>query len=710
MSIANDRRYIRGQRCPICGGADSDARGAGRRCWGFLADDGLYAHCSREELAGPLTRSPSNTYGHRLAGSCACGNAHATPIAERAPRAVDIGEVVAEYNYHDESGVLLYQVQRHAPKTFRQRRPDGSGGWINKLDPPGGTKTRRVLYRLDRVIESDGIIWIVEGEKDVHAMELLGFVATCGPMGAGKFHMVVDCAKKHLKGRDVVVIADDDSGSKEPTKGIDHAKDVVKRLTGIASTIRLIEKTPRGHDAASWIEQGGTAEEFLAAIPPLPPPGPALQLGDPGGSYGLAVDFIARCATHPDGPTIRRWRGGWYTWMPDAGSYREITDERLETRIRDGLGLAEPKEVADVRKMAISVPSVAIDDVELGGWTTGAGSDDVVACPNGVLELATQRLTPVTPRMFTTAALGAAWDPTAARPAAWLAFLAQAFPGDQESIDVLQEWFGYHLIPDTRQQKIMFLVGLRRCGKGTIVRILNALIGEDNAATPTLDHLGTNFGLQPLIGKTAAIIGDARIDERTNMAALVSRLLGISGRDKQTIDRKRATAWTGYLSTRFTIACNSMPKFRDTSDALMGRILLLWFPVSFYGREDIHLERRLRGELPGILRWAIEGWQRLQQRGHFVQPASSAAMIDDMTDLANPVRGWLSDRCAIEPDGLIPCGVAYKDFVEWAEAGRVKPIPSRREFGIDLKATGVATRVSWRGTETHAYRGIKLEL
>lgn len=319
MSVANDRRYIRGQRCPICGGADNDARGAGKRCWGFLSDDGDWAHCSREEMAGTLDKSPSNTYGHRLAGSCACGNAHAKPIEERAPRAVDIGPVVAEYNYHDESGVLLYQVRRHEPKAFRQRRPDGSGGWIGKLDPPGGTKTRRVLYRLDRVMEADPdtIIWIVEGEKDVHAMELIGLTATCGPMGAGKFHMVVDCAKKHLRGRHVVVIADDDTGSKEPTKGIDHARDVAKRLKDVAATVRVIEKPARGHDAASWIEAGGTPDEFLAAVPaiePAKPPSPDEFVYE----HGKPIDSQAniKLALRKLGVTIRY----------DAFGDREVID------------------------------------------------------------------------------------------------------------------------------------------------------------------------------------------------------------------------------------------------------------------------------------------------------------------------------------------------------------------------------------------------
>jgi hypothetical protein len=61
----------------------------------------------------------------------------------------------------DEDGVLLYQVCRFEPKTFRQRRPDGNGGWKWNLNG-----TRRVLYRLREVLEAP-IVFVVEGEKDV---------------------------------------------------------------------------------------------------------------------------------------------------------------------------------------------------------------------------------------------------------------------------------------------------------------------------------------------------------------------------------------------------------------------------------------------------------------------------------------------------------------------------------------------------------------
>ena len=74
-------------------------------------------------------------------------------------------KIVASYDYTDEFGTLLFQVVRLAPKTFRQRRPDGKGGWIWNLE--GVT---RVLYRLPDLMEALALerrVFVVEGEKDV---------------------------------------------------------------------------------------------------------------------------------------------------------------------------------------------------------------------------------------------------------------------------------------------------------------------------------------------------------------------------------------------------------------------------------------------------------------------------------------------------------------------------------------------------------------
>ena len=113
--------------------------------------------------------------------------------------------VIAEYTYTDEHGTVLFVAERLMPKGFRQKRPDGKGGWDYKLG-----NTRRVIYRLPEVIEAvknGRTIYITEGEKDVHAVEATGNVATCNPMGAGKWR---DEYALTFKGADVIVIADAD--------------------------------------------------------------------------------------------------------------------------------------------------------------------------------------------------------------------------------------------------------------------------------------------------------------------------------------------------------------------------------------------------------------------------------------------------------------------------------------------------------------------
>jgi len=85
--------------------------------------------------------------------------------------------IVATYDYTDEHGKLLYQVLRLEPKSFRQRRPDGCGGWIWKKGP------HQVLYRLPEVLEAP-IVFVTEGEKDVETLRDNGFCATTNAGGA----------------------------------------------------------------------------------------------------------------------------------------------------------------------------------------------------------------------------------------------------------------------------------------------------------------------------------------------------------------------------------------------------------------------------------------------------------------------------------------------------------------------------------------------
>jgi len=161
--------------------------------------------------------------------------------------------IIAEYDYVDEDGVVLFQVLRFAPKDFRQRRPDGKAGWIWNLNG-----TRRVLYHLPQLragINACKRVFCVEGEKDVHALEALGRVATTNPGGAQKWRPEYSDS---LRGADVVIIADKD----EP--GFAHARQVARALEGIAAKVVTVTAIA-GKDVSDHLAAGHT----LAELEPL---------------------------------------------------------------------------------------------------------------------------------------------------------------------------------------------------------------------------------------------------------------------------------------------------------------------------------------------------------------------------------------------------------------------------------------------------------
>lgn len=325
-------------------------------------------------------------------------------------------------------------------------------------------------------------------------------------------------------------------------------------------------------------------------------------------------------------------------------------------------------------------------------------------------------LLPATPYFFSQTVLPFEFDPAAPPPTAWLAFLKSIWPNDPENIACLQEWFGYLLTPDTRQQKILFMVGPRRSGKGTIIRVLQSLLGELNFASPTLGSLAGQFGLAPLVGKSVAVVSDARLSGRTDTAVIIERLLSISGEDVQDIDRKHKTAFSTKLPTRFVILSNEIPRLKDSSCALPGRLIILQFMESWYGREDSGLTNRLLEELPGVLLWAIEGWKRLKARGRLQQPASGSDLIEDMEDLSSPIGAFLRDCCVVGKGESVESAELFSAWKSWCDDQGRKEYGTMETFGRDLRAVSpLISRTRRRiqsetsSKRTYLYKGARLK-
>lgn len=212
---------------------------------------GLVAQCPAHDDNRPsLSVQPGTTRDavvHCHAGCSADAVMEAMDLkwTDLAERRNGDSSIVATYDYHDADGELIYQVVRLVPKSFRQRRPDGAGGWVWRM-----TGVTRVLYHLPAVTAAAAAgdeVWVVEGEKDADRLTALGVVATCNSGGAGKFTLE---QAEALKGARVSVIADNDD------PGRDHAAEVAFYAASAgAASVRTLQPIA-GKDVSDHLDAG----------------------------------------------------------------------------------------------------------------------------------------------------------------------------------------------------------------------------------------------------------------------------------------------------------------------------------------------------------------------------------------------------------------------------------------------------------------------
>lgn len=325
--------------------------------------------------------------------------------------------------------------------------------------------------------------------------------------------------------------------------------------------------------------------------------------------------------------------------------------------------------------------------------------------PNAVL--------PHTPAFFAPPGPAYRVDPAAPQPARWLDFLTQVWPGDPTPVGLLQEWFGYLLSPDTTQEKMLMLVGQSGGGKGTILKVLAALVGPHNVANPNLHDFGTPFGLWGLIGKSVAVIGDAQSNGLGQSAGIVvQNLLKISGQDPVMIDRKQLSLLQIKLACRLVFASNEIIRLPNTAGAFARRWSVLKFTQDFRGRRDIGLAARLTDptELAGIFNWAAAGWARLHRVGAFSDTADSRAATAELVTAGSPVAEFVADRCRVADGATAGRSELFDAWKRWCQENDQRP-GSAAEFGRRLRAylpAIVDTQPRVDGERVRQYIGIGL--
>lgn len=487
---------------------------------------------------------------------------------------------------------------------------------------------------------------------------------------------------------------------------------------------------------------GDNPVDPVPPVPSLPDPYDLDADGWPVGRFvvrdlsplRLAEHFLNALFSFNGTINLRRWNQDFYSY--ENGGYVKIDLERIESLIWNHLDRLRTPEKDDrglptgqVKKITVNTRAVNEVKAALLGcgvlidgtppfWIDGEVDPDpknILLFENGYINaiIENPEVISATPNLFTLNQLKFTYNPWADEPVKWIEFLDKLWPDDPQSIETLGEWFGYCLTQNTSLQKMMLLVGPKRGGKGTIARVLSELAGAANVCSPTIGSLTMNFGLWPLVGKSLAIIGDARLSGRTDSAVVIERLLSISGEDSITIDRKNQLPITMKLGTRFMLLSNELPRFPDSSGAIASRFVVLRLTRSWYGQEQADLFEQLVEELPGITLWALQGLRRLRARGKFIIPDSSAGAVAELEELGSPITAWLEDCCVMAEGRQTSIRDLYSSWAAWCdESGRVRP-GDVQTFARDMRASlpGIELiRPRVGGKRERLYDGIDLTL
>jgi P4 family phage/plasmid primase-like protien len=323
--------------------------------------------------------------------------------------------------------------------------------------------------------------------------------------------------------------------------------------------------------------------------------------------------------------------------------------------------------------------------------------DHLICLPNGTLDPRAGRLMGHDPKYRLRNLLNIPWDPEATCPE-FMNFLDSIFRDDAdklEKIRFLQQWAGYLLIPTTHQQKFLWLIGAGANGKSVLLKVLEALVGKENASHVNLDRLGDRFSSAHLEGKLLNI--SSELSPEATLSE--NNLKAITASDTIHAERKGKDGYSFTPYARLIASANELPRLRDLTPGFHRRAIILTFNRSFEEHEqDRGLEAKLLAELAGILVWAVEGLKDLLAAQHLSIPPSSQQAVSQYFKEADSVALFAEELLVkLAPDsspsaGLIPLTL-YGMYKEYCQDNGLM-CPSNVTFGKRLARLGYEKRRS----------------
>jgi putative DNA primase/helicase len=597
-------------------------------------------------------------------------------------------------------------------------------------------------------------VYLSEGIADTLALQLAGVVAVGAPGVDSISALPRFCGE--LRGREVVLCPQNDpDGSRASARAallFAAAADALR----VAGARVLLLRTPDAHkDPAEWLQAAGL-DAFTAAVRDSPAEDLELQpaaAADPSpassGSGALdtapqLAEIIALPRRFPltdTGNAERlvalhgedlRYCHDWKEWLVwDGARWRrdstsEISrlakatvrtmraefDRETERRRKNPLlqrpdeylfalgSHAKKSESADRRRAMVALAAVE--------RAVSAVADELDAQPlelnvkNGTLNLETGELREHERSSLHTRVVQVAWDPAAECPR-WTQFLDEIFLGNQELLAFVQRAVGYSLTGLTLEQVFFFCFGSGENGKTAFLSILQSLIGEYalSAAFETFTARESNPGaprpdLVRLRG--ARLVTASEPDQNAHFSESLLKL--ITGEDPLVARTLNEREQQFLPVLKLWLIANHQPRVSDASHGFWRRVRLIPFDYLVPAeKKDPQLTVKLRAELPGILRWAVEGCIAWRRNGLGAPRVVIEATQEYRSDM-DVIGRFLEEACE-SFEGSTPVAELYAHYEKWARNSEITPL-SKDTLSKKLKSRGVRradtdTVRKWKG-------------
>ncbi|RJR43992.1 MAG: hypothetical protein C4576_13810 [Desulfobacteraceae bacterium] len=324
---------------------------------------------------------------------------------------------------------------------------------------------------------------------------------------------------------------------------------------------------------------------------------------------------------------------------------------------------------------------------------------------NGLYDLQTQALVAHTAEIFTTNRLPYQYDPKANCPR-FLQYLDEVFLSNKEVISFIQEAVGYAFHKAVPKPAIFFLLGNGSNGKSVFINLLSELIGEQNACTVSLNGLDREYYLLNLLDKMINISSETPRKKNFNTDVVKAVVGGdwVTGRDPY----KRPMKFRPFA--KHYLAMNDIPAIDDNSEGMWRRIYLIEFPRTFKEEEmDVNLSEKLSAELSGIFNWALEGYQRLKEKGFvFTKSRSLTDSKKKFREKVDSLSAFLAEGIEEFPDESVRFKRVYDSYQEFCRDEGYKDVKQKPELKAALeKANFKVDRSSKDSNQVHVF-GISL--